>query len=125
MGDWILNLPVLWMAVVVLAAIYVVTAGIYLLVTALAVQERARAFPRRFHRACGPALRHIRAAGWISGSAGLERCRSGAWGPEPRSECPACGSDSRWGVSMRDRGAHLRDLVRGHIQDAVNRSGQP
>jgi hypothetical protein len=43
-GDGILNLPVLWMAVVVLGAIYALTAGIYLLVTALAVQERARAF---------------------------------------------------------------------------------
>src|SRR5262245_65981920 len=43
-GDWILNLPVLWMAVVVLGIIYAMTAGIYLLVSALAVQERARAF---------------------------------------------------------------------------------
>lgn len=44
MSDWILNLPVLWMSVVILGAIYVATAGIYLLVTTLAVQERARAF---------------------------------------------------------------------------------
>src|SRR6185369_1444820 len=44
MSDWILNLPVLWMSVVILAAIYVATAGIYLVVTKLAVQERARAF---------------------------------------------------------------------------------
>ena len=44
MSDWILNLPVLWMGGVILAAIYVATAGIYLVVTKLAVQERARAF---------------------------------------------------------------------------------
>jgi hypothetical protein len=44
MSDWILNLPVLWMAVVVLGAIYLMTAAIYLVVTALAVAERARAF---------------------------------------------------------------------------------
>src|SRR5262245_33145566 len=44
MSNWILNLPVLWMTVVVLMAIYLVTAGIYLLVTALAVDERVRAF---------------------------------------------------------------------------------
>jgi hypothetical protein len=44
MGDWILNLPVLWMAVVILGAVYLVTAGLYLVITALAVNERARAF---------------------------------------------------------------------------------
>jgi len=44
MSDWLLNLPVLWMGVTILGAIYTVTAGLYLLVTALAVGERARAF---------------------------------------------------------------------------------
>jgi len=37
MSDWILNLPVLWMSVVILAAIYVATAGIYLLAPAASV----------------------------------------------------------------------------------------
>ena len=44
MSDWLLNLPVLWMGAMILGAIYVVTAGLYLLITALAVGERARAF---------------------------------------------------------------------------------
>jgi len=44
MSDWILNLPVLWMGVLILAGTYVVTAGIYLLVTKLAVADRAVAF---------------------------------------------------------------------------------
>src|SRR5262245_7384749 len=44
MGDWLLNLPVLWMAVVVFAAIYLLAAGIYWVVTRLAVDDRARAF---------------------------------------------------------------------------------
>ena len=44
MSDWFLNLPVLWMGAMILGAIYVVTAGLYLLITALAVGERARAF---------------------------------------------------------------------------------
>ena len=43
-GDGLLNLPVAWMAVVVFGATYVITGGIYLLVTKLAVNERARAF---------------------------------------------------------------------------------
>src|SRR5262245_17982865 len=44
MSDWLLNLPVVWMAVVILAVLYLLTAGLYLLVTALAAGERALAF---------------------------------------------------------------------------------
>jgi hypothetical protein len=44
MGDWLLNLPLFWMAVIVLAATYLVTAGIYWVVIRLAVGDRARAF---------------------------------------------------------------------------------
>jgi len=44
MSDWLLNLPVLWMAVVVFAAIYLLTASIYWVVTRLAVNDRAGAF---------------------------------------------------------------------------------
>ena len=44
MGDWLLSLPVLWMAVVVLGVTYLATAGLYAVVTKLAVGERARAF---------------------------------------------------------------------------------
>jgi hypothetical protein len=43
-GDWLLNLPVPWMAFVVFAATYLVAACIYLVVTGLAVDDRARAF---------------------------------------------------------------------------------
>ncbi len=42
--NWIFDLPIVWMTVVVLAATYVVTALIFLVVTRLAVGERARAF---------------------------------------------------------------------------------
>src|SRR5262245_27750935 len=44
MGDWLLNLPVLWMAVVVFVATYLITACVYLVVTRLAVNERAKVF---------------------------------------------------------------------------------
>ena len=44
MGDWLLNLPVVWMAVVVFAATYLLAASIYWVVTTLAVNDRARAF---------------------------------------------------------------------------------
>jgi hypothetical protein len=42
--DGSLNLPVLWMAAAVFSATYLITGGIYLLVTKLAVNERAKAF---------------------------------------------------------------------------------
>ncbi len=44
MSDWLLNLPVLWMAVAVFAATYLFAAGVCLVVTRLAVNDRARAF---------------------------------------------------------------------------------
>lgn len=44
MGNALLNLPVPWMAVAVFGVTYLITGGIYLLVTRLAVNERARAF---------------------------------------------------------------------------------
>jgi Protein of unknown function (DUF4239) len=44
MGNWLLNMPLFWMALVVLAATYLTTAGIYWVVMKLAVGDRARAF---------------------------------------------------------------------------------
>jgi len=44
MSDWLLNLPVLWMGALILGAIYLFTAGLYVVVTTLAVGDRGRAF---------------------------------------------------------------------------------
>jgi hypothetical protein len=44
MNDWLHNLPLPWMALVVFGATYLVTAVIYAVVTGLATGERARAF---------------------------------------------------------------------------------
>src|SRR5215472_5167014 len=44
MNDWLHNLPILWMALVVFGFTYLVAAAIYLIVTLLAVGERARSF---------------------------------------------------------------------------------
>ena len=44
MGDWLLNLPIPWMALVIFVAIYLLAAAIYLTVIRLAVGDRARAF---------------------------------------------------------------------------------
>ena len=44
MFDWLLNLPVVWMAVVVFLATYLFAAGIYWVVISLAVNDRAWSF---------------------------------------------------------------------------------
>src|SRR5262245_59960989 len=44
MIDWLHSLPVVWMALVIFGVTYLATGGIYLLVMALAVNERGRAF---------------------------------------------------------------------------------
>jgi Protein of unknown function (DUF4239) len=43
-ADWLLNLPVSWMALIVFMATYLIAGGVYLVVTKLAVTEWARAF---------------------------------------------------------------------------------
>ena len=44
MGEWMLNLPLPWMALVVFATTYLIAGGVYLVVTKLAVNERAKGF---------------------------------------------------------------------------------
>jgi hypothetical protein len=43
-GEWVLNLPVAWMTLIVFAATYLIAGGVYVVVTKLAVNERAKAF---------------------------------------------------------------------------------
>src|SRR5262249_32790306 len=43
MSDWLLNLPVIWMSLVVFGATYLFAAALYALITALATTERAGA----------------------------------------------------------------------------------
>src|SRR5262245_10082651 len=42
--DWLLTLPIPWMALIIFVAIYLVAACVYLVVVRLAVGDRARAF---------------------------------------------------------------------------------
>ena len=44
MTDWLYDLPVAWMTLVILVVTYLVTGAIYAVVMVLAVGERARAF---------------------------------------------------------------------------------
>src|SRR5499427_8438009 len=44
MSDWLHNLPLVWMALLVFGLTYLITAIIYMVITVLAVGERARSF---------------------------------------------------------------------------------
>ena len=118
MSDWLLNLPVLWMGATILGAIYVVTAGLYLLITALAVGERARAF-KAISTGMLPPLAIIFAllVGFLAAQ---------VWSDADRANTAI----SREASALRavvllaagfpgDPAARLRDLIRRHIQDAV------
>jgi hypothetical protein len=118
MGDWLLNLPVLGMAVVILAASYLFAAGLYLLITALAVGERARAFKAVSPGMLPPmAILFALLVGFLAAQ---------VWGDLDRANTAV----NREASALRavvllaagfpgEPEAHLRDLVRRHIQEAV------
>jgi hypothetical protein len=72
MSDWLLNLPVAWMALVVVVATYLIAGGVYLIVTKLAVNERARAFKAGLARNVTSIGHPFRPAGWLHRRRGLE-----------------------------------------------------
>ena len=119
MSDWILNLPVLWMSVVILAAIYVATAGIYLVVTKLAVQERARAF-KAISPGMLPPLSVVFAllVGFLAAQVWSDADRAHSAVNREASALRAVVILA--GAFPGETEARVRDLVRGHIQDAVN-----
>ena len=83
MEDWLVNLPVLWMGALILGVVYLVTAGIYLVVTRLAVGDTGRAF-----KAISPGILPPLSLlfGLIPGRAGLERERAGGYRGQPGGE---------------------------------------
>jgi hypothetical protein len=118
MSDWLLGLPVLWMGVVILGAIYLFTAALYLLITALGVGERARAF-KAISPGMLPPLAIIFAllVGFLSAQ---------VWNDGDRASTAV----NREASALRavvllaaafpgEPEAQLRDLIRRYIQDAV------
>ncbi len=118
MGDWLLNIPVLEMAVVILAASYLVAAGLYLLITALAVGERARAFKAVSPGMLPPmAILFALLVGFLAAQ---------VWGDLDRANTAV----NREASALRavvllaagfpgEPEARLRELVRSHIQEPV------
>ncbi|MFL5495030.1 MAG: hypothetical protein ACJ8DC_11665 [Gemmatimonadales bacterium] len=118
MGDWLLNLSVPAMAVVILAACYLFTAGLYLLITALAVGERARAFKAVSPGMLPPmSLLFALMVGFLAAQ---------VWGDLDRASTAVNREASALrAVVLLATGfpgapeARLRELVRRHIQEAV------
>ena len=118
MSDWLLNLPVLWMGAVILGAIYVCTAGLYLLITALAVGERARAF-KGISPGMLPPLSLI--FGLLVGFLAAQ-----VWSDADRANTAVNGEASALRSTVLlaaafpgEPEARLRDLIRRYVQDAV------
>ncbi|HEY7634807.1 MAG TPA: hypothetical protein VH763_04645 [Gemmatimonadales bacterium] len=120
MSDWLLGLPVPWMAVLILGAVYLVTAAIYFCLTALAVGERARAFKAISGGILSPlAIIFALLVGFLSAQ---------VWNDSDR----ASGAVNREASALRavvllasafpgEPEARLRELIRSYIQDAVSR----
>ena len=117
--DWLLNLPIPALTLVILAAVYLVTAGIYLAITRLAVGERTRTF-KAISPGMLPPLSVVFAllVGFLAAQ---------VWSDADRAHTAV----NREAGALRavvilagafpgETESRLRDLVRGHIQDAVN-----
>ena len=120
MSDWIFNLPVLWMGALILTVTYLVTAGIYVVVTKLAVGDRAVAFKSISAGILSPLaiifgllVGFLAAQDWTEG----ERA-SGAVNREASALRAVVLLAAAFPGEPESR---LRRLVRDYIQDAVTR----
>ena len=108
MGDWLLNLPIPWMAVVIFAGIYVVAAAIYLIVigSPLVIEP---APSKRFRREC---CRHFASSSacWL----GLSPFKSGMISIGPKPQSPA--RRARFGGSNKS-------LSRGAVCSSMAQAG--
>ena len=115
MSDWIHGLPVLWMAVVIFAATYLVTAGISWAVLALATGERLRAF-----KGISPGM--LPPLGILFGLM-VAFIAAQVWGDLDRASAAVNREASALrAVVLLSRGfpseeARLTDLIRQHIQE--------
>src|SRR5262245_18621906 len=118
MGSWLLNLPVLWMGAVILGAIYLVTAGLYALITRLAVGERVHAF-KAISPGILPPLAIVFAllVGFLAAQVWNDADRAST---AVKREASALRAVVLLAAAFPgDSETHLCDLIREHIQNAV------
>lgn len=120
MSDWLYNLPLGWMALVVFLTTYCVAAAIYLTVTKLAVDDRARAF-----KALSPGM--LPPLGIIFGLL-VGFIAAQVWSDFERAKVAVASEASALrGVILLaasfpgEEEAHLRTLVSRHVEEAVGR----
>src|SRR5262252_4732400 len=118
MGDWFLNLPILWMALAIFAAAYLVAACVYLVTVRLAVADRARAF-KAFSPGMLPPLGII--FGLLVGFVAV-----GVWNDFDKAKLAVATEASALravvlldGTFPAEQRTHLRTLVNRHIDEAV------
>lgn len=119
MGDWLFGLPVLWMAVVILGATYLATAGIYLIVTKLATGDRAKAF-KAISPGVLPPLSVIFAllVGFLAAQVWNDADRASA---AVNREASALRAAVLLGAAFPgETESRLRDLIHRHIEQAVS-----
>jgi len=118
MSDWLLNLPVPWMGVVILVAINAFSVLLYFAITALAVGERGRAF-KAVSPGMLPPLAIIFAllVGFLAAQVWSDYDRANT--AVNREASALRGVILLAAAFPGEPDAHLRDLVRRHIQDAV------
>jgi hypothetical protein len=120
MGDWLLNLPIPWMALVVFVAVYLITACVHLVVTRLAVKERAKVF-KAVSPGMLPPLGILFAL--LVGFIAVE-----VWGNFDKAKVAVASEASALravillaGAFPEEQRTHIYELVNHHIEDAVER----
>jgi hypothetical protein len=121
MGDWLLNLSIPWMTLVIFAAAYVVAACVYLLVVRLAVSDRGRRAFKAFSPGMLPVLGTIFAL--LVAFVAVQ-----VWNDFDKAklavatEASAVRAVVLFAETLPDeQRTQLRALVNRHIEDAVNR----
>ena len=120
MGDWLLGLPVLWMGVLIFGATYLVTAGIYVVVTRLATGERGLAFKAISGGVLSPlAIVFALLVGFLAAQVWSDADRAGA---AVNREASALRAAVLLGTAFPgETETRLRELIRSHIEETASR----
>ena len=118
MSDWLFAVPVIWMTVIILVAIYVTTAAIYVLVMSLAAGEHGPAFKSISGGILSPlAIVFALLVGFLAAQVWSDADRAHS---AVNHEAGALRAIVLLSAAFPgDTDGRLRDLVRTHIQDAV------
>jgi Protein of unknown function (DUF4239) len=121
MGDWLLNLPIPWMTLVIFAAAYIVAACVYLVVVRLAASDRGRRAFKAFSPGMLPVLGTIFAL--LVAFVAVQ-----VWNDFDKAKLAVATEASSvravvlFAETLPDeQRTQLRTLVNRHIEDAVNR----